>query len=53
MISCGFSVRQWQMIVAGRPATLITLLRVCDAFQVTPERLVAGLAHHLRKRKKE
>ena len=53
MISYGFSVRHWQMIEAGRPTTLITLLRVCETFQVTPEQLVAGLAHHLRKRRKE
>jgi hypothetical protein len=53
MISYGFSVRHWQMIEAGRPITVFTLLRVCEAFGIPPERLVAGLAHHLRKRKKE
>ncbi len=53
MISYGFSVRHWQMIEAGRPTTLTTLLRVCETFQVTPEELVAGLAHHLRKRRKD
>ena len=53
MISYGFSVRHWQMIESGRPITMFTLLRVCEAFETTPERLVAGLAHHLRKRKKE
>ena len=41
------------MIEAGRPTTLITLLRVCETFQVTPEELVAGLAPHLRKGKKD
>ena len=51
MIGFGFSLRHWQMIEAGRPSTIFTLLRVCDAFGVTPEQLVAGLAHHLRKRK--
>jgi hypothetical protein len=35
MISYGFSVRHWQMLEAGRPSTLFTLLRVCDAFSVT------------------
>jgi hypothetical protein len=50
MIGYGFSVRHWQMIEAGRPSTLVTLLRVCDAFAVTPEQLIAGLAQHLRKR---
>jgi len=32
---------------------MFTLLRVCDAFEIPPEELMAGLAHHLRKRKKE
>jgi hypothetical protein len=53
MISYGFSVRHWQMIEAGRPITMFTLLRVCEAFGIPPEHLVAGLAHHLRKRKKD
>jgi hypothetical protein len=50
MISYGFSVRHWQMIEAGRPSTLFTVLRICEAFDVQPEQLVAGL---FRKRKKE
>jgi len=50
MIGYGFSLRHWQMIEAGRPSTLFTLLRICDAFEVTPEQLLAGLASHLRKR---
>ena len=53
MISCGFSVRHWQMIEAGRPITLFTLLRICEAFDIGPEQLVEGLAHHLRKRKRD
>jgi transcriptional regulator with XRE-family HTH domain len=53
MISYGFSVRHWQMIEAGRPMTVFTLLRICEAFGVPLEQLVRGLAHHLRKRKKE
>ena len=53
MISYGFSVRHWQMIEAGRPMTMFTLLRVCEAFNVPLEQLVRGLAHHLGKRKKE
>jgi hypothetical protein len=52
MISYGFSVRHWQMIEAGRPTTMFTLLRVCDAFGIPLEELVAGLGHHIRKRKK-
>lgn len=52
MISYGFSVRHWQMIEAGRPTTVFTLLRVCEAFEISPEQLVAGLAHHLRKRRR-
>ncbi len=50
MIGYGFSLRHWQMIEAGRPSTLFTLLRICDAFGVPPEQLLAGLASHLRKR---
>jgi hypothetical protein len=45
-----FSVRHWQMIEAGRPSTRFTLLRICEAFDIQPEQLVAGL---FRKRKKE
>jgi transcriptional regulator with XRE-family HTH domain len=53
MISYGFSVRHWQMIEAGRPITVFTMLRVCEAFSIAPEELVAGLSHHLRKRRTE
>lgn len=51
MISYGFSLRHWQMLEAGRPSTLFTLLRVCDAFGLPPEELLKGLAHHLKKRR--
>ncbi len=51
MISHGFSLRHWQMIEAGRPFTLFTLLRVCETFEVGPDKLLEGLAAHLRKRK--
>lgn len=53
MISFGFSVRHWQMIEAGRPCTVFTLLRVCDAFEVSMERLVVELGPSTRKRKKQ
>ena len=53
MISYGFSVRHWQMIEAGRPITVFTLLRVCETFDIPIEKLVASVAHHLRKRQKE
>jgi transcriptional regulator with XRE-family HTH domain len=53
MISYGFSVRHWQMMEAGRPTTVFTLLRVCGTFEISMEQLVAGLDNHLRKRKKE
>ena len=53
MISFGFSARHWQMIEAGRPITVFTMLRVCEAFSIPPEELVAGLSHHLRKRRTE
>ena len=52
MISYGFSVRHWQMIESGRPITMFTLLRICETFDLTLDQLVAGLSHHLRKRKK-
>ena len=48
MISFGFSLRHWQMIEAGRPVTVVTLLRVCDAFDVPFEQLVVGLSEHFR-----
>jgi hypothetical protein len=53
MISRGFSARHWQMIEAGRPITVFTLLRVSEAFEIPLEQIVAGLGHHLRKRKKD
>jgi hypothetical protein len=53
MISYGFSVRHWQMIEAGRPITVFTMLRVCEAISVPPDELLAGLNHHLRKRRTE
>jgi hypothetical protein len=31
MISFGFSASHWQQIEAGRPITLTTLLRICEA----------------------
>jgi len=43
MISYGFSARHWQQIEAGRPITVLTLLRVCAAFGTSMERLVRGL----------
>jgi hypothetical protein len=52
MYSHGFSVRHWQMIEAGRPITMVTLLRVAEAFDLQPEEILAGLAHHLRRRRK-
>ena len=43
MISFGFSARHWQQIEAGRPITVSTLLRMCEAFKISAERLVHGL----------
>jgi transcriptional regulator with XRE-family HTH domain len=43
MISFGFSARHWQQIEAGRPITVTTLLRICDAFEVSVASLVRGL----------
>jgi len=52
MISYGFGLRHYQMIESGRPIAVTTLLRVCEAFDISPEQLVAGLGQHLRKRRK-
>jgi transcriptional regulator with XRE-family HTH domain len=43
MIGFGFSARHWQQIEAGRPITLTTLLRICDAFAVRAAQLLEGL----------
>jgi transcriptional regulator with XRE-family HTH domain len=43
MISFGFSARHWQQIEAGRPITVTTLLRICEAFHVPVARLLQGL----------
>jgi DNA-binding XRE family transcriptional regulator len=43
MISYGFSARHWQQIEAGRPITVSTLLRICEVFKISAERLVRGL----------
>jgi len=50
MISFGFSARHWQQIEAGRPITMSTLLRICDTFQVSVERLVMRLDRGIYKR---
>lgn len=43
MISFGFSARHWQMIEAGRPITLTTLLRICSVFRVSVWKVMKGL----------
>jgi hypothetical protein len=52
MMSFGFNVRHWQRVEAGAPINLVTLLRVCDAFEIPVEKLLASVAHHLRKGKR-
>src|SRR5712664_2905284 len=42
MIAFGFSARHWQQIEAGRPITMTTLLRICDAFKVRIAIVVRG-----------
>jgi transcriptional regulator with XRE-family HTH domain len=44
MIAHGFSARHWQMIEAGRPITLHTLLRISEVLGVNPEELLAGIS---------
>jgi len=43
MISFGFSARHWQQIENGRPITVSTLLRICEVFKISADRLVRGL----------
>jgi len=43
MISFGFSARHWQQIEAGRPITLTTLLRICEALEARLTTILAGL----------
>jgi DNA-binding Xre family transcriptional regulator len=43
MMSFGFSTRHWQQIEAGRPITVTTLLRICEVFEITMDKLVRGL----------
>jgi len=43
MMPFGFSEGHWQMVEAGRPVTAATLLRICEAFEIRLEKLVAGL----------
>jgi transcriptional regulator with XRE-family HTH domain len=35
MIFHGFTVRSWQRMESGEPFTVVTLLRVCEAFDVS------------------
>jgi len=43
MIGLGFSARHWQQIEAGRPITVRTLLRICNAFRISLEHLIRHL----------
>jgi DNA-binding XRE family transcriptional regulator len=43
MLSFGFSARHWQQIEAGRPITMTTALRICDAFKTNLEDIVRDL----------
>jgi DNA-binding Xre family transcriptional regulator len=43
MISFGFSARHWQQIEAGRPITLTTLLRICEALDVRVTKMLEGM----------
>ena len=42
MIAFGFSARHWQQIEAGRPITMTTLLRICDALRIRIAVIVRG-----------
>ncbi len=43
MLSFGFSTRHWQQVEAGRPITMSTALRICEAFELPMAKLVLGL----------
>jgi len=43
MIGFGFSARHWQQVEAGRPITVVTLLRICDTFSIRAAQLIEGL----------
>ena len=43
MILYGFSGKHWQQLEAGRPITVTTLLRACEAFNVTMADVVRDL----------
>ncbi|HEY6347885.1 MAG TPA: helix-turn-helix transcriptional regulator [Candidatus Angelobacter sp.] len=53
MISFGFSARHWQQIEAGRPITVTTVLRICEAFHVSIGQLVTGLDQGIYQRPKQ
>lgn len=43
MILFGFSGKHWQQLEAGRPITVTTLLRACEALGVTMAEVVKDL----------
>jgi transcriptional regulator with XRE-family HTH domain len=43
MILFGFSGKHWQQLEAGRPITVTTLLRACEALGVTMADVVSNL----------
>jgi transcriptional regulator with XRE-family HTH domain len=53
MISFGFSARHWQQVEAGRPITVTTLLRICEAFHISIGHLVAGLDRGIYKKQQQ
>lgn len=52
MLAYWFSPRHWQMIESGRPITISTLLRICEAFELKPEQLLAGLSRGVGRRRR-
>ncbi len=43
MLEFGFATRHWQRIEAGQPISVATLIRICEIFDMSLDRLIKGL----------
>jgi transcriptional regulator with XRE-family HTH domain len=53
MISFDFSARHWQQIEAGRPITVTTLIKICEAFGLPIGPFVSGLDQGIYERREQ